>query len=409
MENNNSQKVGVFSLTCITVAFTVTLINFGTGAQTTANLPFAKGILAIIIAFIILSLLWVFTGLIGFYTKKNAAQILRGVFGKRGAIVPSIIMCIGLIGFSVFDYWAFGSTLKNMFGGDAIFFVGTILGAFVAFLGAYKNITSYKWLTMITIPVAIIVFIAIMAATIKQSGGMEFIVNYVPAQEMPLMLAANAMVGSFVAVTTGFNDMTCHAKSRNTVIVALIAGMAAVALQFFVGQLGAIGLAIVDFTSLAACMIGPMFYLSNIFALFAQGNTNPGTTIIVSTQFNVLFRVPWKAIIVIQPAICTIGAIALYLGADISLMSAFTNFLTALFGPLLAVNICEFYLVGKRRLRDESETGSWSAASLISIAVGFIVGVLFNYVITTTLPTIIVVFVIAFVLQAILRLGCKMK
>lgn len=401
-DNKKSTAVGVWGLTSICVAFTITLNNFAVGAGVMVNMSFWRGVAAIALAWVALTLVWMFSGLIGASTGKNAADIFRYVFGRDGFRIPSVCMCLALTGFAIFDYWFVGMALQNMFpDAPAMFYIGIVLIVACAIIGTIKDISSLKWLTGLTIPIALVLFFIIMFVTLNRVG-FDTILNYEPPFEMPMVTAVNVLFSSFIAITSGFSNITCHA-SKKAVYVAMPLCMLAIAFQFLVAQFGTYGMAIADFTSLAVALGGAMFYLCNIFTLFAQANTVPSGTMIISTQIHEGFRVPKKVMIVVQPLLSAIGSILLFVGADISVITNFANLLGCMFGPMLAIIFAEFYIVRGRTLPDDAVLPKFSKAGLISLAVGFLLGVYLTYFANFATPVAILLFVICFILHTILR------
>ncbi|MCD8004502.1 MAG: hypothetical protein LUE91_02440 [Oscillospiraceae bacterium] len=147
---NNKTKdpefVGTWGLVAICVAFTITLNNFAVGAGVMAGMTFWKGIAAIVVAWILLSLTWMFSGQIGAMTKKPAAEIFKNVFGKQGFRIPSLMMSLACTGFGIFDFWFVGSAFANTFPGNknVAFIIGILVIVAIAIIGNLKNVTSIK-------------------------------------------------------------------------------------------------------------------------------------------------------------------------------------------------------------------------------------------------------------------------
>lgn len=399
--NKNSNKVGVLGLTSICVAFTVTLNNFAVSSGVMVNMSFWRGIIAVVLAWVALSLVWTFSGLIGASTGKNASSIFGYTFGSAGYRIPSICMSVALLGFSIFDYFIVGVTMSSLFGVPALFYVGIALIVACAIVGAIKDISSLKWLTSLTIPIALVLFFIIMVATINKVG-FDTIRTYEPPFELPMVTAVNILFASFIAVTSGFSDITCHA-SKKAVFVAMPISMLAIAFQFIVAQFGTYGFATSDFTSLAVALGGAMFYIGCVFALFAQANTVPSTTLIIASQISASLGVPKKAVIVAQPLLAALGAILLYVGADISVITNFASLLACMFGPLLAIVFAEFYIVRGRKLADDAVLPKFSKSGLLCLILGFALGVYLTYFAPFASPVAILLFVICFVLHTVLR------
>lgn len=407
----NSEKVGIYSMTMIGVAYAITLNNFTVGAGVASGMSFGRCLLAIFIAWIALALVWTFSGLMGQISGKNAAEIFKFVFGTKGYKIPSLLMAIALMVWAFFDFWYVGAAMSNMFPKHSgiAFAAGIILVTACAIIGTIKDIGSLKWLTGLTAPLALVMFLIILVATINCAGGMEVIVAYKPSVEMPLVTAVNTMFASFISVTAGFSDITCNAKSKKAVIIAMPISMLVVAFQFIVAQFGTYGMAIVDFTSLALAIGGAVFYVSNVFVLFAQGNTVPGNTMIITTQLSESVRLPKKAMIFVQPLIAAIGAFLIQYGADITVLSSWVGVIACAFGPMLAIMFAEFYLIRKSKLDEAEHLPGFSKAGFISFILAGLLGIYLTYLCPVATPVGIVSFAAGFIIHVIVRKGLRLK
>ncbi len=411
--NSQTRNIGIIGMCSIAVAFTVTLNNFSFGASAVAGLTFGRGIFAMIVAWIALAIVWTLSGLIGSSTGLNAAGVFRYTFGTKGYRIPSLCMGLTLFVFSALDYWYVGICLANMFpqSANVAYFVGVVFIAACACLGAIKNVTSLKWITQVTIPVALVLFAVVLFVTLDRVGGMETILNYQPVQTIPMMTAINILFGSFIAVTAGFSDITCYTKSKKAVYIAMPLCMLVVVFQWIVAQFGVYGFgaAVADFTSLAVALGGAMFYICNVFILIAQANTVPSTTLIIATQLSESTSISQTKFVVIQPVVCAIIAGAIYLGADISIVSTVANVVTCMFGPLLAIIFAEYYVVRKRKMDEESDVPTISVGGVTSLLVSMALGVYLNYFCPISTPVGFITLIFAFVLHLVLRMGLKLK
>lgn len=255
--NNNkavetpAQTIGIYSTIMIAVGYAITINNFTVGANIGAGLPLFQGLGAIFLTWLALSLVWCLSGLMGQISKKSAATIFKYVFGTSGSKVPSFCIAMTNWLWAMFDYWYVGSVVKNMLPSHPHlgFAIGMVVIISAVIIGIFKDISSLKWLTGLTVPVAVALFIAIMIAVINRTG-FETFLTYEPTAEMPVVLAINTMFASFISVCGAFSDITKNARNKKCVLIAMPIGMAFVCFQFIVAQFGAIGLACVDLTSL---------------------------------------------------------------------------------------------------------------------------------------------------------------
>lgn len=413
MSNNqkDSQAVGILGLTSITVAFTVTLNNFSVSAGIMGNMSFGRGLVAIILAWICLSIVYILSGTIGAVTHKNAAEIFTYTFGRQGFRIPSICMSLAMLGFGIFDFWYCGAAISALISPlpEFGFYLGLAVIVAASIFGIIKDISSLKWLTSVTIPIAFILFIVILIVTIYQVGW-DTVTSYTPDVELPMVTGVNILFSSFIACASGFSDITCHATSKKAVFVAMPLAMFAVALQFFVAQVGYYGYVITDFVSLVVALGGGIYIVGNIFTIFAQCNTAPSNVLIISTQLNKSIRIPKKALIVIVPLILAVGSIALHLGADITIITQFASFLSCMFGPLLGILAAECHVVRRLDLSEDVESlAAFCPSGIISLGLGFAVGIYLTYFAPFSSPVALVLYVGCFILQIILRKACKLR
>ena len=402
-------KVGTVSLVCIFIAYAVTLNTFSVGSAQAGHLSFKNGVIMILIGWVGLAIVGSLSGEVGFLSGGRGPEAFKKVFGSGAYRIPSVLASVALEGFTVFDYWYVGKAFMNLFPSlkSGAFYIGIVFLAAAAILGAIKDISSLKWLTTCTIPIAVILCVIILVVTINQGGGMEVIMNYKPpVEETSIIIGANVMFSCWLSTVPGFMDFTSQSKTRKAVWIAIPIGMFAIAFQYFIGQVGTYVFGISDFTSLSAALAGvsaALGLICNLFTLFAQANTVPATTIMVTSHLNSSLGLPKKAVIFGQPIIAALLSIAMFLGADIGIINTFGTFVGFLFAPLLGAIFAEFYVVGRKKFRSDDELPGISVSGVICIVAGFILGVLFTYVWNIQIPVAMLLLVLCFVLHLFLR------
>lgn len=400
-----TNKIGIYSTTMIAVAYAITNNNFTVGANVGANMSFTHGIAAIIVTWILLSVLWSFSGMMGQISGKNSAEIFRYVFGIKGGKIPSLCMSIALVVWAIFDYWYVGAVMRNMMPNapHVGFTIGMIIITLAAIVGTIKDITSLKWFTGITVPAALILFVVLLVVTIQRSG-FETISSFRPTTEMGFVTGVNILFASFTGTCPGFSDITKNSSSKKAVIIAMTLGMGVVGFQFFAAQVGAIGLAVVDFTSLVLALGGAIFYVSNIYLIIGQSNTVPSNTFIISTQFYESIRIPKKVTIFVQPILAAVLAYIVEYVADITILNSWVGVIGIMFGPILAILFCDFYITYHRDISfPESDLPAFCKVSVLTLVIGMAAGAYCTYFSSVELPSFFIGFIISFVLQYILR------
>lgn len=410
-QQTNQRSVGVWGLVCIFIAYGVTLNTFSVGSAQAGHLPFWEGVLMICLGWAALAITGVITGNIGYETGFKAPDAFRATFGTTGFKVPSVLASLGLLGFSTFDFWYVGQAFMNLFPGlkSSAFYLGMVFIVLAAILGSIKDVSSLKWLTSSTIPIALILFVAIMVVTVNRGGGMATLMSFQPStRETTLVLGANTMFSCWLSTVPGYMDFTSQAKLRKAVFIAIPLGMLAIAFQYFVGQIGTYAFGIVDFTSLSAALGGTMGLICNLFTLFAQANTVPATTLMITSHFSKSLKIPERAVVIGQPLITSALAIAMFLGADISIVSAFGNLVGFIFAPLLGAVFAEYYVIGKRSFVPVEELPKVSVSGIIVLVFGFVLGLILSQF-SIPIPTAVLLILSCFCLQIILRKTAHLK
>ena len=405
----DSDKIGVFSTTMIAVAYAITLNNFTVGAG--VDMSLRNGIIAAFFAWIALAFVWAMFGLMGQITGKEAADVFQYSYGIRGGKIPSICIVMANVVWAIFDYWDVGSVMRNMMPNAPHlgFALGMIIITACVIVGIIKDITSLKWLTTLTVPIAAVIFVIVFIATVKHSGGMEVLLNYQPAEGTPIVLAINAMFASFIAVSPGFMDIGRNCTSKKALIIAMPIGMLVVCIQYFVAQCGRIGLAASNLTALALTIGGSVFYLTNLFVIFGQINTAPSSSfVIVQQATSLLRRVPRKFFIFAQPLLACALAFAVEYGLDITILNNWVSLVSCIFSPLIGVLITEFF-IHRCKMSDDEQLPAWAPAGLVSTAVGFALGVYLTYFCPTPTPIGFVCIIGTGVLHLILRKGIRLR
>ena len=137
-----------------------------------------------------------------------------------------------------------------------------------------------------TIPFAIILFAILTFKVADLSGGMSALAAYQPdpANQISMSTGINIVVGHFIVCTALWGDLTCEAKTKWAVVVAVPAGMIANMAIHFVGQFGVIGLDAYGIDAVANAVGGWLMIVTHLFTMVAVFNTTPSTFHLVKIQ-----------------------------------------------------------------------------------------------------------------------------
>lgn len=399
-----TNRVGAFSMCMIIMALVATLNNMTTGGTIGIQVTFKTGIIAFVIGAVLATCLTSLTGTIGPRERLNAASILKITFGEKGFLIPSFLVGLCLLMWAMFDFWYVGSIMKNMMPShpNAGFAIGILFIVIVACLGAIRGISSLKWLSDISLPIAIILFFIIIMASVKMAGGMSAIMMNQPENPISLLAAINLYIGLNIVITGLYSDFTHEAKTPKTALLAIIIGGALILYQMICGLFGAVGLGCLDITSLSLKLGGPLFIICNIYVLVAQANTVAPCCHTYSTQLNATTKLPKKLFTVLGPCITGAMAFVIEYVADISAINTYIGFVAILFSPMVAIEITNYWVVNKGHFNQALKNPVVRKPAVIALAIGFVIGVWCTF--ATSLPTTIVTLLSTAIIYVIL---CK--
>lgn len=405
-----ANKVGTFSIIMIVVAYACTINNVTAGASLGFGTTMVTGLLAMAVGFVILSILSTASGLIGAREGAKASTLYLNVFGTQGSRVVAMIPAICCTIWQVFDFWYVGAIMSDLFSNHPHigFVIGIVIICSCAIFGSYFGVTSLKWLSNSTIPIALVLFVVLLIATVDRSGGVSALANYVPSQAIPFVTAVNMFVGSFIAVTSMWSDITSDAKSPKSVFAAMPLGMLMVWFLFIVGQVAAVGLNCFGITELAATLGGVLQILTSLFCIFALGNTVPSTTYMISNQFSAALKCSPKVFIIVIPLLEAGLTFVIQYVTSISVISTWVNALSCVLAPVVGVCLCDYWLVNRGKFSVEYTNTAVRPAAAVSVLIGFAFGVYFTYF-STVLPAAIGSCLTAVIAHLILRKAVHLK
>lgn len=401
---DNKKYLSTFNLTFIILAYACTINHITVGAQIGTENTLKSGLLAIVTGWIILSVIAVLSGGMGAKCRLTGHAIWNYVFGTKGANVLSVVVATCLVCWSFFDFWYVGSIIKNAMPNypDIGFILGVSIVAVCAILGAIKGVTSLKWLTTASIPFALVIFIALLAAIVKDAGGIEAVNAYVPKEQMTFSASINLFIASIFPITGLWSDVTYEARSVKTVAIAMPIGLLMMACLDTVGLFGSAGMGCYGIIEISLQLGGALYVATNIFIIIAQANTVPSNTHVLATEFGDVFKISKTVFVIAQPVLAVIASIIIEYVADISLLSSWVSVVGCIFSPVFGITIAEFWIVEKGNLNLEKKPGEIYPTSFISLAVGVIAAIYFTYF-NPVLPGTLTAIVVGLVLQIILR------
>lgn len=396
----------------IFLAWTCTLNCALVGAAVGSQATFKNAIYAIIVACILLIAIGSCYGLIGQRTGLGTGNLCRYAFGLKGSNIPSFFSGTAMLGWLAFDIWTGASIVSSLFpGGHSVFgfFVGAFCLALIAAVGAYVGITGIKWISWGTVPVAIVLFVIIIVASINRGGGMDAMLAYRPPVETPFFIVVNLTLGVWINGTALYNDMTRMGKNHKAVFVSVFTGVAMVAFLLLVGVTGMIGLKAYGIAALGLSLGGVLFIATAIFSLIAMANTAPASDYIAAQSCSSILHRNRQPFCIILAVVSVIIASLIEFVLGIESINQFVSILATFMPPIIGVVLVDYWIINKGTYPQLSEiTLNYSASGIISFAGGSGVALYFTFINPFGLPSLFGI-VVAAILQLILKKGFRMK
>ncbi|MBQ9930983.1 MAG: cytosine permease [Firmicutes bacterium] len=372
-----------------------------------AELGFGKMILILLLGNIIVFLPLLALGHIGYKIKIPTMAASRITFGIRGSYIPSIANGIQLLGWAANVTVVCGSSINaivNAMTGFSNLPLWIVVTAVVQLLITAYGFRSITWLQRISVPLLLILTV-VTAVLVFREFGFNSIVAYVPVAGMGLMVGLDIVASNAFAWGPMVCDYTRYAKSAGTAGWGTLVGSLVGAASFmFVGAISMMTTGDANPTNFLLTM--GLGIPALIIIVFSSITTNVVNLYSASISFvNVFPKVePWKIIV---PAGVVVAGIALVP----NLIGHFITFLTivgAIFVPLIAIMVVDYFLVKKgdvepeQALEESSKSKYWFKGGFnwTALIVWFVGIALYNFfaygwnVLGSCVPTFIIIAVV---------------
>jgi len=342
-----------------------------------APLGFTKGLLAIVIGHIIGCTMLFLAGLIGGKVRKSAMETAKMSFGKKGALLFSVLNIIQLVGWTAIMIYDGALAVNGIFNiGNWVWCV--VIGALIVLwiLIGIKNLGKVNTVAM----GALFVLTIILSFVIFGKGSAMDITG----ESMTFGAAVELSVAMPLSWLPLISDYTREAKKpvKATVISAITYGLVS-------GWMYVIGMGAAIFTGesdIAQIMVkaglGIAGLLIIVFSTVTTTFLDAYSVGVSSESLSVKINGKWVA--VVATLIGMAGAIFL----PLSDITDFLYFIGSVFAPMIAIQIADFFI-----LKKNTETSAFNIRNLIIWFVGFIVYRLLmtmDIVIGNTLPDMMI-------------------
>ncbi|MBQ4061449.1 MAG: putative hydroxymethylpyrimidine transporter CytX [Christensenellaceae bacterium] len=356
-----------------------------------APLGFAKGLLAIVIGHIIGCAMLFLAGLIGGKVRKSSMETAKMSFGKKGALLFSVLNIIQLIGWTAIMIYDGAIAVNGIFDiGNWVWCI--VIGGLIVLwiLIGIKNLGKVNTVAM----AALFILTVILSFVIFKKGAIKSIAG----EGMTFGAAVELSVAMPLSWLPLISDYTREAEKpvKATAVSAAIYGIIS-CWMYVIGMGAAIFTGESDIAMIMVkAGLGIAGLLIIIFSTVTTTFLDAYSAGISSESLSKKINGKWVAVIV--TAVGTVGAIFLPL-TDIT---DFLYFIGSVFAPMVAIQIADFFI-----LKNNSETKVFSLRNLIIWLIGFVIYRLLMRVdifVGSTLPDMLITIAICI---AVDRIGKK--
>lgn len=392
----SSESLSSFNLSVLWFGAAVSLAEILTGALI-APLGLTRGLIAIVIGHLIGGALFYGAGKIGGDSKRPSIETTQLSFGRFGAPFFAVLNIIQLIGWTgvmiASGASALGAVTLSWFGysNPAIFslFIAGLIGLWIMI-----GFNRMKWLNLVAVVSLFIVSIILGIIAFTPVGGTGTHSNSVIGI-MPFGIALElsiVMPLSWLPLVSDYTRFSKHAKL----------GPISSAAGYFIGStfmyIIGLGAALYAGTSdIASILIAAGLPIAAlVIVLLSTVTTTFLDVYSAAVSFNVLKKVDAR---IVSIGVCIIGT-ALAIAVPASYYEQFLYLIGSAFGPLFAILLTDYFLLGKRKMNGHgkfiSNFAVWGFGVILYrtlMALSLPIGV--------SIPTICIVSLITFLVDKI--------
>lgn len=370
------KRTSVFENGLIWFGAAVSIAEIVTGTAF-APLGFTKGLLAILIGHVIGCAMLFFAGLIGGRVRKSAMETAKMSFGRKGALLFSVLNIIQLVGWTAIMIYD-GALAVNGISDAGNWVWCIVIGALIVLwiMIGIKNLGKVNTVAMgalfvLTIILSFVIF-GEKGALSAGGEGMSFGAAVELSVAMPLswlpLISDYTREAEKPVKATAVSAITYGAVSCWMYIIgmgaAIFTGESDIAQIMVKAGLGIAGLLIIVFSTVTTTFLDA----------YSAGVSSESLSAKLSGK--------WVAVVV--TVIGTVGAIFLPL-TDIT---GFLYFIGSVFAPMIAIQIADFFI-----LRQNRDDKNFSVQNLLIWLVGFVVYRLLmrvDIIVGNTLPDMLI-------------------
>ncbi|GIH73338.1 purine-cytosine permease family protein [Sphaerimonospora thailandensis] len=301
-------------------------------------LTFTGAVLAAVVGSLIGTVMVGLAAIPGTRTGRPAMMLLRGLFGARLSYVPTVLNIVQMLGWGAFELWVIARGAEAIFGTAVPYEAWVIVAGVVTIaltirpLGALRLLRRYVTAGVVLSMVWLSVALAMKGPTLA-GGSWE---AFAPAVDYVIALSV-----SWVPMAA---DIARHSRSSRAAFTGVVGGYTIAQVACLV--LGIAALALVGnaedrvWDPFVAAPLGGLFFGVLVLREVDQSFAN-----VYSTTMSIQNLAPrWDRRIV--STVIGVFTIGIALLADVNSYGAFLSVIGAVFVPMFAVLVVDYFLLG---------------------------------------------------------------
>jgi nucleobase:cation symporter-1, NCS1 family len=341
----------------------------------TRRLSLVAAFTAVVVGSVLGTLPVGFAALAGARSGAPAMVLLRGLFGRHLSYLPTVLNLLQCLGWGVFEIVVIADAAQQLLPWDARWLYVLLAGALTTLmslrpLGFIRTLRRYA-------------LVAVAASTVY------FLVQFL-RQPLPSLThgswsgfwtAADGVMAVSISFVPLAADYTRHSRSGKGAFAGSVIGYSVTQIVYYTLGLLAFSTVVHGYSGdngpvFAAFIALPLGWLP--FAVLVLRELDESFTNVYSTTVSIQNLRPLadrRVLAVLIGTLATIGALVLQLGAD---YQSFLTLIGSVFVPLAAVFTVDYFVLGRRRPWNVSNSAPARGLMLVPWLLGFVVYQLIN-------------------------------
>ena len=331
-------------LVCIGIA--ITLPGLYTGGEIARGLGLGEGMVAVLVAALLLSIMSVPSGIVGVRTRLTSYLIVEHVFGAQGARLVNLVFGIVLLGWYAVTAELFGRTLAlaaaDLGGPDLPEWLWTVTSSALVIFTAIYGFRALDRLALFAVPL-LTLFLALFVTRALGDTSLGDLLA-IEGEGMAFTDGVSILIGAMITNVVLMPDLTRYARTdRDAFVAAFLGNGGGIAISTILAMIPALALGAIDpMVWFGLLGVGLLALVVLVFATWTTNGVNLYSTGLVAGC--ALPQFSYVRIILASGVLGT--ALALWGVAD--RLTDFLILLGLVVPPVAGVYLTRYFLLGAR-------------------------------------------------------------